>query len=185
MQHKAMQTSVVSNRRSYEDSYRFLQQEGWEGAGEVPPIPERPPGYFDEDLGLSFFRTWVNEGRLENLTIPRTYFSRSTVSKTSFAGTDLTESVANWNDFEDVDFTDSVLTRCDFRACILRRIRFERALLKDADLRRCTFEDCTFAGADLTGAKLTREAGRSLGLSPEQQSQVLWQEENGPDPDGG
>ena len=122
---------------------------------------------------------------MENLTIPRTYFSRSTIIKTSFAGTDLTESVANWNDFEDVDFTEADLTRFDFRGCDLKRILFRGAILRDADLRCCNFEECSFADADLSGAKITREAGISLTLSEVQQKQVSWQDDDGPEPDGG
>jgi len=175
----------VSERLSYEDSYRFLQREGWEGPGEIPQIPEQPPKYDDEVLGLSFFRTWVEDAKLENLTIPRTYFSRSKISRTSFIGTDMTESVANWNDFEEVNFSSSDLTGVDFRACALRRVRFDNAVMKSADLRCCGFEGCTFVGADLTGAKITREAEALLGLSPEQREQVSWQEDDGPDPEGG
>jgi len=172
-------------RLSYEDSYRFLQKEGWEGAGEVPQIPERPPRYDDEILGLSFFRTFVEDAKLENLTIPRTYFSRSKVSNVSFVRTDLAESVANWNDFENVSFSSSDLTGIDFRACVLRRVQFDNALLKNADFRCCEFEECTFIGANLEGAKIKRGTGASLELSTEQREQVLWQEDDGPEPDGG
>ena len=175
----------MTNRLSYEESFRFLQREGWEGEGDIPPIPERPPRYDDDNLGLSFFRTWVNQATMENLTIPRTYFSRSAIGKTSFAGTDLTESVANWNDFEDVDFTFADLTRFDFRGCALRRIEFRNAVLKDADLRHCALEECSFTNADLTGAKITVEVGVSLALSPEQRKQISWQDEDGAEPDGG
>ncbi len=177
--------SGVIERLSYEESYRFLQREGWEGAGEVPPLPERPPNYFDEVLGLSFFRTYVEDGKMENLTIPRTYFSRSEVRRTSFAGTDLTESVANWNDFEEVDFSRADLTRFDLRASVFRRVRFESAILYDADLRWCHFEECIFEGANLAGARITRETGLGLGLSMVQLEQVDWQEEDGEEPDGG
>lgn len=172
-------------RLSYEESFRFLQREGWEGEGEIPPIPERPPRYDDDKLGLSFFRTCVNEAAMQNLTIPRTYFSRSTISKTSFAGSDLTESVANWNDFEDVDFTGADLTRFDFRGCDLKRTQFHGVTLKDADLRCCNFEECSFTDADLSGAKITREGGAYLTLSEEQRKQVSWQDDDGPEPDGG
>jgi uncharacterized protein YjbI with pentapeptide repeats len=175
----------MSEKLSYEESCRFLQREGWEPVGDIPPMLERPPGYDDEILGLSFFRTWVEDAKLENLTIPRTYFSRAKVNKFSFVGTDLTESVANWNDFEDVDFSSSDLTRVDLRACVLRRVRFDNALMKNADLRCCGFEECTFVGADLTETKITREAGTLLNLSPEQHEQVSWQDADGPDPDGG
>lgn len=175
----------MAQRRSYEESYRFLQQEGWKAEGEVPPIPDHPPRYDDETLGLEFFRTWVKEAKMENLTMPRTYFSRTTVSKTSFSGSDLTESVANWNDFEDVDFSYANLTRFDFRGCAIRRTNFRNALLKDADLRHCSFEDCTFDEADLTGAQITIAVGDSLALSRTQKEQISWQREDGPEPDGG
>ena len=175
----------MKTRLTYEESFRFLQKAGWQGPGDVLPLPKGRPGYFDEDLGLSFFRTFVEEATLENLTIPRTYFSRSTVSKSSFAGTDLTESVANWNDFEDVDFSFADLTSFDFRACVLRRIRFCNVILKDSDLRCCQFENCDFTDADLTDAKITREAGATLNLSSMQLAQVSWQDEDGEDPEGG
>jgi BTB/POZ domain-containing protein KCTD9 len=180
-----MQTSRMPERLSYQNSCSFMQREGWLGAGEIPPLPEKPPRYDDEILGVEFFRTCVENARLENLTIPRTYFSRSEIRNSSFAGSDLSESVANWNDFNDVNFSYTDLSRFDFRGCSLVQVRFQGADLRNADLRRCDFEHCDFMAADLTGTKLTREAGESLILSDQQRQGVDWQDEDGPDPDGG
>src|SRR3954466_15306763 len=81
-------------RSSYEESCRFLQQQGYLDAGECPPLPDHLPQYDDpEPLGVSFFRTRVsNEVLLDNLTLPRTFIGRSEVNKSSFRNTDLTES---------------------------------------------------------------------------------------------
>lgn len=179
------QDGCVKDRLKYEDSINFLKQDGWLSEEDRPSIPMHSPRYDDEILGLSFFRALVKDAKMENLTIPRTYFSRTAIEQTSFAGSDLTESVANWNDFEDVDFTGADLTRFDFRACLLRRVRFDEANLQDADLRCCSFEDCSFAGANLTDSKITRNSGASIILSDLQKSQISWQEDDGPEPDGG
>ena len=57
-------------------------------------------------MGLSFFRTFVGNGELDSLTIPRTFFGRSEKRAISFKNTDLSESCLCWSDFIDVDFTD-------------------------------------------------------------------------------
>jgi BTB/POZ domain-containing protein KCTD9 len=178
----------MPERLSYEDSYRSLQAQRWKGAGPVPPLLEKSPAYADEVLGVEFFRTLVdgNEGAdFRNLTLPRTFFGRSEISHLSFAGSNLSESVANWNDFIDVDFTGADLTRLDLRACLVEGVNFSNCRLVEADLRLCSFVNCKFDGADLTGAKLTRDAGRHLNLTEEQRSVVNWQDEDGEEPDGG
>jgi uncharacterized protein YjbI with pentapeptide repeats len=175
----------MSERLSYEDSYRFLQSSGWEGPGDVPPICDHIPRYDDEVLSLSFFRTGIEDATLEDLTLPRTYFSRSQIDRTSFRNTDLTESVANWNNFEDVDLSSADLTRFDFRACEILRTKFVDADLTEADLRCCSFEACDFTGATMTRTKLTRDTGRSLNLSAAQRAEIEWHEEDGEEPDGG
>jgi uncharacterized protein YjbI with pentapeptide repeats len=172
-------------RLTYEDSYRFLQKEGWEQHGEIPPLPNRPPRYDDEVLALSFFRTWVEDAPFANLTLPRTYFSRTSVERSSFVNADLSESVANWNDFVDVDFTAADLTGADLRGNCIVRVNFTNATLKGADLRCNTFEDCIFTGADLTGARITQAAGGVLELTDEQRQAIDWQDEDGDEPDGG
>jgi uncharacterized protein YjbI with pentapeptide repeats len=175
----------MTPRLSYEDSYRYLQREGWEGEGDVPPLCDHIPRYDDEVLCLSFFRTMIEGGNLENLTIPRTYFSRTQIDRTSFRNTDLTESVANWNNFEDVDFSGADLTRLDLRGCEVIRTKFRGAILKDADLRCGSFEDCDFTDADMNGTKLTRETGAGLLLSSMQKAEINWHDEDGEEPDGG
>jgi uncharacterized protein YjbI with pentapeptide repeats len=136
-------------------------------------------------LGVNFFRTLLADAKLENLTLPRTYFGRSEIRATSFQNTDLSESTANWNDFIEVDFRSADLSRCDFRACVLEKVLFTGACLAGADFRCCGFKNCDFASADMTGVKLTKKAGASLRLSPDQQSVIDWQAEDGEEPDGG
>ena len=176
---------LMPERLSYQDSCKFMQREGWLGEGDIPPLPQQPPRYDDEILGVEFFRTYVENARLENLTIPRTYFSRTEIRGSSFAGSDLSESVANWNDFKDVDFSFTDLSGFDFRGCNLVQVRFQGANLRNADLRCCGFEDCDFSAADLTGAKFTKEAGADMNLSGLQRQTIDWHDEDGPDPDGG
>src|SRR5689334_18192518 len=101
-----------SARLSYEDSCRLLFKIGclYEGdyAGALPVLPDRPPESGDDlPHGVRFFRTWVGSGRpfglqtppdfesdinehdFENLTLPRTFFGRSEISRISFRNTDL------------------------------------------------------------------------------------------------
>jgi uncharacterized protein YjbI with pentapeptide repeats len=178
----------MQTRLNYEESCRSLQNQGWLQQGDIPPLPTKPPAYDDEILGVEFFRTWLNgkEGAdFQNLTLTRTYFSRSQISDISFFNTDLSESVANWNDFEDVDFSSADMSRFDLRACRVLRTKFVGALLKDADLRCCYFEQCDFSNADLTGAKILREMSIMLNLSAGQNAVVDWQDEDGEEPAGG
>src|SRR2546423_10450004 len=90
-------------RLDYPISCRFLQQRGFLAPDELPPLPARIPKYDDDvPFGLRFFRTFVGEDSLDNLTIPRTLFGRSDVREISFRNTDLTESSLCWNDFTGV-----------------------------------------------------------------------------------
>jgi uncharacterized protein YjbI with pentapeptide repeats len=172
-------------RLTYEESCRVLQARKILEPGAIPPLPPAPPRYDDEALGVSFFRTLLADARLENLTLPRTFFGRSEIRATSFRGTDLSESVANWNDFIEVDFRGADLARADLRACLFERVRFAGASLAGADFRYCGFKGCDFTDADLTDAKLTQKAGAALRLSPDQQSVIDWQAEDGEEPAGG
>jgi BTB/POZ domain-containing protein KCTD9 len=96
------------NRKTYEESCELLQKLGYLEQGEIPPIPDHPPHWDDdESLGVGFFRTFIEEGDLENLTLPRTFFGRSAVGPISFKNADLSESSLCWNDFNEVDFTDA------------------------------------------------------------------------------
>jgi uncharacterized protein YjbI with pentapeptide repeats len=153
--------------------------------GEIPRLPDRPPRHDDAEPGVSFFRTMLADAKIENLTLRRTYFGRSEIRNTSFKNTDLGESTGNWNDFIDVDFTGADLSGSDVRACLFERVRFKDAILAGVDFRYCGFKGCNFSGADLTDAKLTQKAGMALGLTPEQQSVIDWQAEDGEEPEGG
>ena len=172
-------------RMTYEESYRELQNLQLLDAGEIPTLLQRPPRHDDEELGVSFFRTSLADAKLEKLTLPWTFFGRSEIRAASFKGTDLTGSVANWNDFIDVDFTEANLSNADLRANLFERVRFTGASLVGADLRYCGIKQCDFTGADLTDVKLTRKVGTALKLSQEQQYSIDWQEDDGEEPEGG
>lgn len=173
------------SRLNYEESCKTLQKLGWLEPGEFPVLLHCPPSHDDEKLGVSFFRTSLADAKLEKLTLPWAFFGRSEIRATSFKGTDLTGSVANWNDFIDVDFTEANLSNADLRANLFERVRFTGASLAGSDLRYCGFKQCDFTGADMTDAKLTRKAGTALKLTQEQQYCIDWQDEDGEDPAGG
>jgi len=175
----------LDRRLSFEESCRVLQQEHLIACGELPAMPAKPPGYADEGLGVNFFRTALVAVKLNNLTLPRTFFGRSEIRDSSFHNTDLTGSTANWNDFIQVDFNAADLSQCDFRACLLEQVKFTDACLAETDFRYCGFRDCDFSGAEMSGTKLTRKAGTVLRLSPERQAVIDWQEEDGEEPAGG
>lgn len=173
---------MSDQRLSYEDSCEKLQPDY---IAETPPMPKRMPRYDDEELGLSFFRTFVDAGDFSNLSIPRTYFGRSKFNGTSFQNTDLSQSCLCWNDFVDVDFSDPELADADLRGSTFRRVRFRSANLKNADLRNSSFENCEFDGADLSNAILSRSQRKSLSLASEQKKSIDWRWRRGQLPDGG
>lgn len=174
---------MSDQRLSYDDSCERLKPEY---ISETPRLPDRMPRYDDEEPGLSFFKTYVGDGAdFSNLTIPRTYFSRSEISDISFQNTDLSQSYLCWNDFVDVDFSSANLSEADLRGSAYRNVNFTSARLNDADLRHSTFEDCDFEGADLAGATLSRSQKRSLSLTSRQIKAVDWRWRAGPLPDGG
>jgi uncharacterized protein YjbI with pentapeptide repeats len=173
--------------------------------GEMPPLPDRSPQHNDDDIssGFRLFRTWLGSGEpfglalppdyenkiqesdCENLTLPRTFFGRTEISRISFKNTDLSESTLCWNDFIEVNFTEADLSKCDLRASLYERTLFVRTKFRNADLRWSTFKECDFTGADLHGAKLTHERGEALDLSAEQKQVINWQESEGEEPPGG
>lgn len=187
-------------RRSYEESCKLLQQLGYldaEDEDAIPPIPNHRPQYDDDEpLGVSFFRTLVgqeiedgdeeaNGGDLGNLTLPRTFFGRSSVQHVSFKNTDLSESTLCWNDFNDVNFTDAGLSACDLRGSNFIAVVFVRANLSNADLRNSSFEACDFTNAEMRGAKVTHRQGQAIDLSEEQRRDIDWQDNDGDEPPGG
>jgi hypothetical protein len=169
-------------RLSYQESCQKL--EGYLGEGVVPPMPDHLPRHDDEELGVSFFRTAVQDD-LSDLSLPRTFFGRSEISDSAFRNCDLTESNLCWNDFIDVDFSDAVLAKSDLRASLFQRVKFVRADLRGADLRRSTFESCAFEGALLEGAIATTEQRPTMGLTPTQVAEIAWTDDEGDEPEGG
>ena len=173
------------SRQSYEDSCRALQNQQVIEPGDIPPLPQQPPRHDDEVPGVSFFRTMIADAKVEHLTLPRTFFGRSEIRATSFRGSDLTESTANWNDFIDVDFGSADLSRSDLRACLFEGVCFVGTSLVGVDLRYCGFKNCDFSGANLADAKITKRTGASLRLSAEQLGVIDWQADDGKEPEGG
>ncbi len=174
------------SRLSYQESYELLQQLRYRKAGAIQPIPDRRPQYDDEELlGVRFFRTFRADGKLENLTLPRTYIGKSEFQSVSFANTDLHESTLCWNDFNEVNFTDADLSDCDIRASLFQGTSFTRANLQNADLRHSRFAECDFTDADMRGAKLSREQAEEIRLSEQQRNVIDWQENEGDEPPGG
>ncbi len=177
--------SSTQPRLSFEESCRLLQRSGSLEEGAIPPVPSHRPQFDDEKpLGVSFFRTFVGEGDLENLLLPRTYFGRSQVGPISFKNTDFSESTLCWNDFTDVDFTDCDLSQSDLRASNFTRVKFVRTNLRDADLRQSTFQECDFTDADMRGAFVTR-GQEKLVLSKQQRAEIVWMWTDGEVPPGG
>jgi len=180
---------------------RLSLDETWtllEGRGEKMPrtsdgkpfVYARPPRYDDDELGFSFFRTGADDDDYSNLMLPRTYFARSELKGVSFCNTDLSQSVMCWNDFIQCDFSGADLSGCDMRSSTFVACKFRGAILTGADLRRGSFEECTFRGADLiecvaNDEHYATEFGLFDALTRQQQYQVTWREDPGPEPDGG
>lgn len=177
-----------ATRLSYEESCKLLQRLGYEDAGsdgKIPPMPDQFPQFDDEEPGVFFFRTSVSENDLENLTLPRTFFGKSEIGPVSFKNTNLSESNLCWNDFNEVTFEDADLSGCDLRASTFNNVRFVRTNLRASDLRLASFESCDFTNADMRGSKLTRQQGKLIRLSDEQNKAIDWQENDGDEPPGG
>jgi len=174
----------TAERLDYQASCGKLHKLGFIDSA-LPPIPDHRPRYDDEEpLGVNFFRTSV-EGDLSNLTLPRTFFSRSEIEKASFRNTDLHESNLCWNDFSNVDFSGANLSDSDLRASKFERVLFARCNLTKADLRRSSFDDCSFKDASMDGTILTRDQQHNLVLSAAQISGINWTDDAGEEPDGG
>jgi uncharacterized protein YjbI with pentapeptide repeats len=178
-------------RKSLEDTWRFLESV-YSGvprnADGSPAVLDRLPSINDEEPRLSFFRTGMEDADCSHLTMPRTFFGRSWLVRTTFADTDLSGSCMCWNDFDDCDFIGADLSGCDLRASIFRRCTFAGAILRGADLRRSTFDGCEFIGADLSGAVAEGTGSRARLhdlLSAAQVAAVSWVDDAGPEPPGG
>ena len=165
-----------SDRKSLDETWSFLDAIGMQmprdGQGR-PFVSARMPSYDDrEPLGVSFFRCLHADADLSNLSLPRTFFGRSSLERVNFQNTDLSESRMCWNDFRDCDFSRADLTGCDMRASVFTNCRFTLALLCRAEMRGADFSHCVFSDADMAGAKLTYLERLALRLSPEQKAAV-------------
>lgn len=174
---------LMSGRKNYADSCVRLMQIG---VIDPPPMPERMPHIDDEEpLGVTFYKSGLEDADASGLTIPRTFFGRSRISRTSFANSDLSESSLCWNDFSDVLFDGANLACCDMRASDFERVSFRQADLSGADLRRSNFDGCNFSDANMRGVVLTNDQGQALSLSSAQKAQIAWTDDPGDEPDGG
>jgi BTB/POZ domain-containing protein KCTD9 len=174
----------MMKRFSYLESCLQLQALSLLDGGQPPRLRDRMPRYDDgEPWGVSFFRTKVTDDSLANLTLPRTYFGRSEISRVSFRNTDFTESSLCWNDFVDVDFSATTLAQCDLRSSQFDRVKFIGADLRVADMRRSWFNACIFDDAIMDGAVLTRAQASRMAISETQRAAIDWRDEDGPEPD--
>jgi hypothetical protein len=182
----------AERRRSLEETWRRLESVGEKMPRDRdgrPFVPPRMPNYEDkEPLGFSFYGRGGQVEDYSDLTLPRTYFGHSTLTRLSFANTGLSGSRMCWNDFVACDFSGADLSGCDMRASLFKGCRFAGAVLVGADLRRSLFEGCDFAGADLSNA--VAEDADFQGcvqdfLTKEQRAVMAWSPDAGPEPPGG
>src|SRR5262249_8870680 len=139
---------VAEARRTLEETWRHLRKEGVDLPRRRPFVPDRMPSHdADPPFGVSFFKAPREGAACSGLTMPRTFFGRSTFARVSFRGSDLTESRMCWNDFVDCDFAVADLSGCDMRATRFKGCNFEGAVLRGADLRGLLWEDSVFTGA--------------------------------------
>jgi BTB/POZ domain-containing protein KCTD9 len=184
---------VAVHRRNWEETCALLRERGLlsDDLGFLGPLnprlPDRMPSPDDDDsIGIAIYKGGFAPGYdLSNLTLPRTFVSRSRIENVSFSNTDLSESWLCWNNFEHVDFSNADLSRSDLRCSEFERVSFANANLSRADLRGSYFEGCDFADAKVEGALLMPGQPEALGLTVEQLRQVVVTDDSGPDPGGG
>jgi len=180
---------MAGNRRSLDETWRFLEQDGSSMPRDAygrPFIPLRTPRHDDVELGFSCFRHVVKKTDWSDLTLPRTFFGRSELTRVDFRNTDLSESRMCWVDFIQCDFSGTDLSSCDMRASVFKQCRFTAASMRGADLRRSSFQGCTFTNADLSGAKGSEgDIVLFRQLSNQQMEIVHWIEDDGSLPEGG
>jgi uncharacterized protein YjbI with pentapeptide repeats len=168
-------------RLSYDESCQFLGCE----PSEIPPLKNRPPRYDDEILGLSFYKTGIEQQEWRSLTIPRTFVGRSLIEAASIIDCDLSESVMCWNDFNSVDFSRSDLVKTDMKSSNFIGVDFSGCNLSEADFRGSGLERCNFQGANLDGAILETRWHGDLPFTQEQKASIAWVDEPGEPPPGG
>ena len=182
-------TAQPISRRSLEDTWSYLEATGISMPRDVhgqPFVPPCMPSHDDEEpLGFDFFRCGHSDADLSNLTLPRTFFGRSSLERVLFRNTDLSESRMCWDDFIECDFTCADLTGCDLRASVFRDCRFTGAIMTNAELRGAGFRHCDFTRAQMKGAKLTHTQRLTVALSQEQKKVVDWHWRSPTQPGGG
>src|SRR5271170_5636333 len=96
-----------SPRQSLEATWKYLENDGLEMPRKTdgtPFVPPTMPNHDDpEPLGFSYFKNGLENADLGNLSLPRTFFGRSSFDRVSFNNTDLSESRMCWNDFNGCD----------------------------------------------------------------------------------
>jgi BTB/POZ domain-containing protein KCTD9 len=174
------------SRLSYLDSCAALAALGLIES-EPPPLPEKMPAYDDEEpLGVSLFRMKLTGMDLSNMTLPRTFFSRSLFGHCSWAGSDLTQSNLCWNEFNNCDFSQAILANADLRASNFTGCIFDGADLHNADLRHSDFEGCSFKGTVLVGARAKQSQLADLRLDAAHAASLVVEADLPSDmPDGG
>jgi uncharacterized protein YjbI with pentapeptide repeats len=137
----------------------------------VPRLQRRPS--FEVDEGENWFRSLTKHQDLSNLTLPHLAFGRALVEDTSFANSDLSQSLMNWTDYVRVSFARADLHDSDLRSSIFDDCDLTGATLDNCDLRCSTFDRCRFDGATLGGAVLTDSQRNTLPLSPDQRAAIV------------
>jgi hypothetical protein len=174
----------LMSRLSYAESCKLLEPYGACGS-EPPPMPSGIPKHDADILGVNFFRTVIEDAKFENLTLPRTFFGRSEIKNSSFAGSDLSKSHLCWNEFVGVSFCGTLLAGADLRASDYQKCDFIECDLSGADLRRASFKNCVFKGAILKDAIIPRRLKKVCEFSEDQIAQAKLIFFEGPEPDGG
>lgn len=172
--------------KTFEETIDVLRSAGLVFDDEAPRLPDAMPKYDDEDpCGFSVFRMGLEDMKLNDLDMRRTFFAKSELARCSFKNTNLEESNLCWNDFIEVDFSGANLSNSDLRASIYESVNFSGSNLSGADLRRADFTNCNFTDAIMIGTMLTKPYSTELPISNEQKLQISWQDSEGDEPGGG
>lgn len=155
-----------------------------------PFVSSEMPNHDDEDpIGVSFFKTGLEDADLSSLSLPRTFFGRSLFARVSFENTLLSDSRMCWTDFDECDFTGADLSGCDVRASNFEGCSFDNATLAGADLRSARFIGCSFIEGDLSHAIVDRQTAAESSFEDEltdgQRSSIHWVASPGEEPPGG
>ena len=174
------------HRKSFKKTVQALKELEVVAVSELIVLPKRLPQFDDvEPLGLSFFRTTLEDLDFSSLTMKRTFFSKTKIIGCDFTNTDLLESNLCWCNFKDTCFSGANLKWSDLRASKFTNVDFSGCDLSSTDLRRSSFKKCNFEGANLKGARINSLATPKLPLSAEQKAGVDWHVIDDLEPKGG